>query len=179
MPEVIAVASSATHSFSKPTRPEIELVEGVGVLGDAHSGATVKHEFLAKKDATRPNLRQVHLIHAELLDEVAADGFQVAPGELGENICTRGIDLLGLPEGTELRLGERAVVTITGLRSPCHQINDFQPGLLAKMLRKDESGEVQRLSGVMAVVTTSGTVRPGDRISVAFPAEPHRRLAPV
>lgn len=178
MPEVVAVAASPTHSFSKPIRPEIELIEGIGVRGDAHSGATVKHEFLVAKDPSKPNLRQVHLIHQELLDELAKQGFAVAPGELGENVTTRGLDLLNLPVGARLGLGA-AVLTVTGLRSPCQQINGLLPGLLPKLLRKGADGQVERLSGVMAIVSRGGTVRPGDSITLTLPPEPHHRLTTV
>ncbi len=178
VPSVVAVARSATHSFSKPTVSSVDLVEGVGVDGDAHSGATVQHLHQLRKDPDRVNLRQVHLIHAELLDDLARDGFEVAPGQLGENITTRGVNLLRMPVGTRLAVGE-AVVTITGLRNPCRQIDDFRPGLLKRVLRRGADGEVERLAGVMAIVSKGGTVRPGDPIDVELPPQPHQRLSPI
>ena len=178
VPAVVAVARSATHSFSKPTVSSVELIEGVGVAGDAHSGPTVQHLHQVRKDADRPNLRQVHLIHAELLDALTAAGFDVGPGQLGENITTRGVDLLGLPVGTRLHVGT-AVVTITGLRNPCHQIEEFRPGLLKQVLHRDDDSQVERLAGVMGIVSRSGTVREGDPITVELPAEPHHSLTTV
>ena len=175
-PVVIAVSCSGTHSFSKSNQAMIKLIEGIGVEGDAHAGKTVKHRVLVKKDATRPNIRQVHLIHAELLDELNQKGFSVNPGQLGENITTRGIDLLVLPTGTVLRIGAEVVVEITALRNPCLQIDDFQEGLLKAVLYKDEDGNLIRKTGVMGVVLTGGEVHSGDAIIIQLPPEPHLRL---
>ncbi|BDZ65153.1 MOSC domain-containing protein [Agromyces mangrovi Wang et al. 2018] len=176
---VVAVARDSGHHFSKPLRDEITLVENHGVEGDAHAGATVRHLHDVRKDATRPNLRQVHLMHAELFDEVAADGFAVDPGTLGENVTTRGVDLLGLPEGTRIRLGSDAVVELTGLRTPCNQINGVQQGLMKRLVEVDDDGTVRRLSGVMGVVAAGGVVRAGDAIEIELPDAPHRALGPV
>lgn len=176
---VTAVSADAEHRFSKQPRDEILLVAGLGVDSDAHCGVTVKHRSRVRADPTKPNLRQVHLIHAELLDDVATRGFTVSPGALGENITTRGVPLLGLPRGTLLRLGETAVVRVTGLRNPCTQIDDFQPGLRAEMLDRTDRGEIIRRSGVMSVVLTGGVVRPDDPITVELPAEPHLPLEKV
>ncbi len=173
---VIAVSSSGQHSFSKPNQPSVKLVRGIGIEGDAHAGKTIKHLYLLKKDPARPNLRQVHLIHAELLDALNQQGFSVAPGQLGENITTRGIDLLGLPAGAKLRLGGEAVVELTGLRNPCHQIDDFQKGVLKAVLDQDEDGNLIRKAGVMGIVLAGGEVRPGDTITIDLPPEPHQRL---
>jgi len=178
-PRVVSVAVSATHSFSKPPADAIELVAGHGVHGDAHAGATVRHRYLVRKDAAAPNLRQVHLVHRELFDELAAQGFSLAPGDIGENVLTAGVDLLRLPAGTRLHLGDEAVVELTGLRSPCRQLDDFQAGLMAAVLDRAADGSPVRKSGVMSVVVVGGTVRPGDTIRVVLPAEPHRALAPV
>ena len=175
-PTVEAVSRSEKYTFSKPTQTEIHLIEGFGVEGDAHAGKTVKHRYLMNKDATRPNLRQVHLIGIELLNKLNADGFSVAPGQLGENITTRGIDLLSLPTGTKLQLGSTAVVELTALRNPCHQIDDFQKGLLKAVLDQDDEGNLIRKTGVMSIVLTSGMVRPGDEISIELPPEPHQPL---
>ncbi|WP_227902902.1 MOSC domain-containing protein [Arthrobacter zhangbolii] len=152
------------------------LVEGLGVDGDAHSGTTVQHVFRKKSHPTEPNLRQVHLIQAELFGELAQNGFEVRPGDLGENITTRGIDLLDLPEGTLLRIGPDAVVQVTGLRNPCRQIDRFQPGLLKAVLPRDKAGKVLRKTGVMGIVLTSGMVSIDDEIHVEVPAGPQRRL---
>ena len=175
---VVSVHVSADHTFSKDPARAIELDEGIGVRGDAHAGTTVKHRSRVARDPDQPNLRQVHLIHRELFEELASDGHVVEPGQLGENITTAGIDLLSLPVGARLHIGD-AVIVVTGLRNPCQQINDFQPGLLKRVLRKDDAGEVQRLTGVMGIVARSGTVRPSDPITVELPPEPHHPLAKV
>lgn len=179
MGQVLAVSSSPSYTFSKPNRPAITLLAGLGVDGDAHSGTTVKHRSRVRRDPSRPNLRQVHLIHAELHDELTEAGFDVAAGQLGENVTTRGVDLLGLPPGTRLRLGAEAVIEVTGLRNPCYQIDDFRPGLLRQVVGRDADGEIVRRAGVMAIVLVGGEVRPGDPIAVELPAEPHRPLVPV
>ena len=175
---VLSVQLSPVHEFSKEPATEIELVEGYGVRGDAHAGVTVQHLHRLKKDPTAPNLRQVHLVHAELFDDLAELGHTVRPGDLGENVTTTGIDLLALARGTRLTVGQ-AEVEVTGLRNPCYQIDDFQPGLLKQVLRRRGDGAVERLTGVMAVVTRSGSVRPGDHIGVAAPDGPLVALAPV
>ena len=177
--KVIAVARSAGHTFSKAAQPAIRLLAGLGVEGDAHQGVTVKHRSRVARDPTQPNLRQVHLIHAELHEELAAAGFTVAPGDLGENVTTRGIDLLGLPVGARLRLGDDAVVEITGLRNPCAQLDRFQSGLLSAVLGRDEDGQLVRKSGVMGIVIESGEVHPGDAIELVLPPVPHRPLEVV
>ena len=176
---VIAVSRSAGHSFSKPNEGSIRLIEGLGVEGDAHMGVTVKHRSRVAKDPTAPNLRQVHLIHAELMDELEAAGFRVAPGDMGENVTTRGVDLLGLPTGTILRLGAEAAVEVTGLRNPCRQLNDFQSGLMNATLDRDAEGNLVRKAGIMGVVRAPGEIKPGDAIEVELPPEPRRKLEPV
>jgi hypothetical protein len=175
-PQVVAVCRDDGHRFGKPATDEITLLAGLGVEGDAHAGVTVQHRSRVAIDPTQPNLRQVHLIHAELHDELRAQGFDVEPGQLGENVTTRGLDLLGLPRDTMLRLGSRAVIRITGLRNPCTQINDFRPGLLKAVLDRDDQGHVVRKAGIMGVVVTGGPVRPGDPIAVDLPAGPHLPL---
>jgi MOSC domain-containing protein YiiM len=176
---VTAVSRSSAHTMRKPNQEAIHLLAGLGVEGDAHQGETVKHRSRVARDPSQPNLRQVHLIHAELHDELREKGFAVFPGEMGENITTRGVDLLGLPTGTRLRLGEAATVEVTGLRNPCAQLDGIQPGLMAATLDRDAEGHLIRKAGVMAVVLTGGEVRPGDAIGVEFPEEPHRALEPV
>jgi len=176
---VTAVSRSSSHSFSKPNQDSIQLLAGLGIEGDAHLGTTVKHRSRVAKDPTQPNLRQVHLIHSELLDELAEKGFSVTAGAMGENVTTRGIDLLNLPVGARLLLGESAVVEVTGLRNPCVQIDRFQKGLMKAVLGKDEQGNVIRKSGIMAIVLEGGPVRPGDAIRVELPSEPHRPLEVV
>lgn len=176
MGEVIAVSLSPTHSFSKCLAGEIRLVAGLGVEGDAHAGETVRHRSRVAADPTQPNFRQVHFIHAELHDELRGAGFEVGPGQMGENVTTRGIDLLSLPTGTLLRLGGEAVVRLTGLRNPCTQLDDFRPGLMAAVLSRDEAGRLVRKAGVMGVVLVGGVVRPGDPISVELPPPPHQPL---
>lgn len=176
---VEAVHRSAAHALRKSGQPSIRLVAGLGVEGDAHMGATVQHRSRVARDPQQPNLRQVHLIHAELHDELRASGFRVQAGEMGENITTRGIDLLHLPTGTRLHLGAEAVVEITGLRNPCAQLDGLQPGLMAAVLDRDAQGQLIRKAGIMGVVLTSGEVRPHDPIRVELPPEPHRPLQPV
>jgi len=176
---VTTVSLSAGHDFSKPVQDSIRLVAGLGVEGDAHQGETVKHRSRVKVNPSLPNLRQVHLIHAELHDELATAGFTVSAGQLGENVTTRGVDLLGLPVGTRLRLGETALVELTGLRNPCVQIDNFQQGLRSAVLGRDADGGLIRKAGVMGIVLSGGVVRPGDPISIELPAEPHRPLEPV
>jgi MOSC domain-containing protein YiiM len=176
---VVAVASDARHRFSKPGAEVIRLLEGLGVDGDAHCGATVRHLSRVRRDPTSPNLRQVHLIHAELHDELAARGFTVRAGDMGENVTTLDIDLLALPTGTRLHIGADAIVEVTGLRNPCVQLDGFQDGLMAAVLDRDEDGNLIRKAGVMSVVIVGGEVRAGDPIEVALPAEPHLPLRPV
>ncbi|MDQ3779937.1 MAG: MOSC domain-containing protein [Chloroflexota bacterium] len=176
---VTAVSRSGTHTLTKPTQERVRLLAGLGVEGDAHLGETVKHRSRVKRDPTQPNLRQAHLIHAELHDELRAAGFAVAPGEMGENITTRGVDLLGLPTGTRLHLGETALVEVTGLRNPCAQLDSIQPGLMAATLARDDGGRLIRKAGVMAIVLVGGEVRPGDAIRVEVPPRPHQPLEPV
>ena len=176
---VTAVSLSAAHTFRKPNQDSIRLLAGLGVEGDAHLGETVKHRSRVARDPSQPNLRQVHLIHAELHDELQADGFSVAAGQMGENVTTRGVDLLDLPTGTRLRLGDAAVVEVTGLRNPCTQLDGLQPGLMAATLGRDEDGNLIRKSGVTAVVLAGGEVRPGDAIAVELPQPPRLPLKPV
>jgi MOSC domain-containing protein YiiM len=176
---VIAVALSPKHTMHKPVRDSIQLIAGQGVEGDAHAGATVKHRSRVRRDPSQPNLRQVHLLHAELLDELRAAGFALEPGQIGENVTTRGIDLLGLPTGARLRLGATALVEFTGLRNPCVQLDGTQPGLMAATLDRDDEGNLVRKAGVMAIVLSAGEIRPGDPIAVFLPPAPHRPLVPV
>jgi MOSC domain-containing protein YiiM len=176
---VVAVSSSPDHSFSKQNQESIRLLAGIGVEGDAHAGATVKHRFRVRRNPDEPNLRQVHLIHAELHEELNAAGFNLAPGAMGENVTTSGIDLLALPAGARLLLGNEAVIEVTGLRDPCYQLDGLQDGLKIATLDRDEQGELVRKAGVMAIVLTGGEVRPGDPIRVELPELPHRPLQVV
>jgi MOSC domain-containing protein YiiM len=175
-PSVVAVSKSEAHTFSKKNCECITLLAGQGVEGDAHAGATVKHRSMVKANAEQPNLRQVHLIHTELLDELKEQGFKVYPGAIGENITTSGIDVLSLPRNTLLRIGPSAVVQVTGLRSPCKQLDNFQDGLKQAVLDRGESGELIRKSGIMGIVIEGGTVRPGDEIVVTLPDGLHQKL---
>jgi len=176
---VAAVFRSPTHTMSKAACDELRLVAGLGVEGDAHSGVTVKHRSRVRRDPTQPNLRQVHLMQAELLDELAGKGMALEPGAMGENVTTRGLDLLALPAGAVLRLGETASVRVTGLRNPCHQLEGIHEGLQQAVLDRGPAGELIRRAGVMAVVLEGGPVRPGDAIRVELPDGPHRPLEPV
>jgi MOSC domain-containing protein YiiM len=176
---VLSVSRSATHTMSKPNCESIRLLAGLGVEGDAHCGKTVKHRSRVAKDPSQPNLRQVHLLHAEFLDELRSAGFELAKGQTGENVTTRGIDLLGLPTGTQLHLGETAVVEVTGLRNPCGQLNGIQTGLMAASLDHGPNGELIRKAGIMGIVTVDGEVRPGDPIRAELPVGTQQPLLPV
>lgn len=176
---VTSVNVSEIHSFSKYPADSITLVEGAGVKGDAHGGKTVQHLSRMKSTPASPNLRQVHLIHSELFECLEEKGFEIRPGDIGENITTRGIRLLDLPVGTVLLLGKEAAVKLTGLRNPCSQLDDFKTGLMNAVLGRDENGNIVRKAGVMSVVIKSGMVERGDRISVTLPQPPFKRLEPV
>jgi MOSC domain len=176
---VAAVSRSDSHSMAKPCEASTRLIANYGVEGDVHAGATVKHRSRVRRDASEPNLRQVHLIHAELHDELRAAGFAVDSGVMGENITTRDLDLLGLPTGARLHLGATAVIEVTGLRNPCSQLDGIQPGLMAAVLDHNPAGAIVRKAGVMAVVVSDGDVRPGDPIRVELPSQPYRPLQPV
>lgn len=173
---VAAVSRSSAHTFSKLNQDRIQLLTGLGVEGDSHLGKTVKHRSRVAVDPTQLNLRQVHFMHAELHDELQAAGFVVSAGQMGENITTRGIDLLSLPTGTNLRIGNVAIVEITGLRNPCTQLDRFQPGLMAAVLGRNEQGKLIRKAGVMGIVIVGGKVNPGDAICIELPPQPHQPL---
>lgn len=176
---VVAVCRSPVHGFSKEPCPHIQLVAGYGVEGDAHAGVTVQHRSRIAKDPTQPNLRQVHLIARETLDGLAAQNFQVKPGAIGENITTAGIDLIALPTGTRLMIGDAAIIEIQGLRNPCRQLDDHQSGLMHAVLERAADGGLIRKAGVMGTVIAGGIVRPGDVIAVAYPPLPHTPLGVV
>ena len=178
-PHVVAVARDGSHRFSKALVPELRVIAGQGVEADAHRGTTVQHRSRVAVDPTQPNLRQVHLIHAELFDELRDKGFAIGPGELGENVTTHGVALLDLPVATLLRIGDAAVLELTGLRNPCGQIERFRPGLLAAVLDRGPAGEVIRKAGVMTTVRVGGVIAAGDPITVQLPLLPHRRLERV
>ncbi len=179
MGNVTAVSLNSGHTFSKRNVLSIRLLAGLGVDGDAHAGEKVKHRSRVRRDPSQPNLRQVHLVHSELFDELRDKGFSVVAGDIGENVTTRGIDLLALPTGTRLRLGDTATVEVTGLRNPCVQLDGFQKGLMAATLDKDQSGNLIRKAGVMSIVITGGEIRPGDAIAVELPTGVHAPLQPV
>ena len=176
---VTALARDALHRVSKPPAERLRLVAGLGVEGDAHAGLTMQHRSRWVKQRTVPNLRQVHLIHAELFDELAGKGFAIAPGEMGENVTTRGIDLLSLSQGTRLRLGAEAVIEVTGLRNPCFKLDGIAPGLMAAVLEKGPGKRIVRKAGVMAVVVRSGDVAVGDAIEVVAASDSFAPLEPV
>jgi MOSC domain-containing protein YiiM len=173
---VLAVARDGAHRFSKVVVDAITLLAGLGIAGDAHCGEQVKHRSRVRQDPTQPNLRQVHLLHAELFEELAGKGYAIAPGEIGENVTTHGIDLLGLPVGTRLHLGTQAIVDVTGLRNPCQQLNDHRPGLTQAVLERAPDGSLIRKAGIMGIVRAGGVVRPGDAIRAILPPLPNRRL---
>ena len=177
--KVIAVSKSTTHTMSKQNQEAIMLLEGLGVEGDAHLGKTVKHRSRVAQDPTQPNLRQVHLIHSELLETLKEKGFEVSEGQIGENITTKGIDLLGLPKGSQLLIGDNAVIEITGLRNPCNQLNGIQEGLMQAVIDKDDNGNLIRKAGIMGVVLASGIVKPEDIIQIKLPPKPYQVLERV
>ena len=178
-PTIIGLASDGAHRFSKQPCGAVTLRAGLGVEGDAHAGRLVQHLSRMAKDPGAANLRQVHLIHAELFDELAAQGFAIGPGQMGENVTTRGIDLLGLSRGTRLRLGAEAVIEVTGLRNPCHKLNGLAPGLMEAVLGRADDGSLIRKAGVMAVVVTGGEVLVGDEITLDSVPLGHEPLEPV
>lgn len=177
--KVIAVSKSAAHSFSKKNTASITLIKGMGVEGDAHAGKTVQHLSRIAKDPDQPNLRQVHLIHSELFEELQQKGFIINPGEMGENITTSGLNILELPKGTVLVFGDQAAIEITGLRNPCAQLDGIQKGLMKAVLDKDEEGNLIRKAGIMAVVIQGGTINTGDKITVLLPEQPYIKLDKV
>ena len=176
---ITAVSQSPAHSFSKQNKARIVLLAGLGVEGDAHMGETVMHRSRVRKDPSQPNLRQVHLMHAEFHDELKAKGFNVSAGDLGENITTRDLELLSLPTGTRLHLGDTAILEVTGLRNPCEQLNDFQEGLMNACVYKEDTGNIIRKAGVMGIVLVGGEVRVGESIRVELPSGPYRTLQVV
>ena len=177
--KVTAVSVSGHHTMQKFNQEAIQLLAGLGVEGDAHLGTTVKHRSRVAKDPTQANLRQVHLIHEELFQELRLKGFDIEPGMMGENITTSGITLLDLPKGTILKIGETAQVEITGLRNPCHQLDGIQKGLMKAVLDRDADGNLVRKAGIMSIVLEEGMVQPGDTIEIILPAEPHQALERV
>jgi len=177
-PTVIAVASDTGHNIVKPVQESITLIAGWGVEGDAHAGKTIQHRYDKRRNPDAPNLRQVHLMHGELFDQVADLGMEIGPGQMGENITTRGIDLLSLPRGTHLKMGE-AVIEITGLRNPCKYLNNIAPGLMKACIDKYDDGDIFPQSGVMGIVIGGGEIRAGNDIQIKTPPEPHQRLKPV
>jgi MOSC domain-containing protein YiiM len=176
---VLSVSLSSSHSFSKARADGIRLLAGLGVEGDAHCGALVKHRYRVKQDPTQPNLCQVHLLQSELFEELAAKGFAIAPGEMGENITTSEIDLLGLPTGALLAIGETAVVEVTGLRNPCVQMNQFRKGLMPAVIERKAAGKVVKKAGIMGIVIAGGVVRAGNAIQVELPRKPWREMVCV
>jgi hypothetical protein len=178
-PHVISLSKSDAHTFQKFNCGHIKLIEGIGVEGDAHAGKTVKHRSRVAADPTQPNLRQVHLIHAELFDELAERDFKVDPGNMGENITTRGIDLLNLPKNTILKIGESATIQITGLRNPCAQLESIKKGLMEAVLDYDDQGNLIRKAGIMSIVLNGGDVRVGDEIKIQLPKPPFEKLEKV
>ena len=176
---ITAVSRSSRHTLVKTNEASVRLMAGLGIEGDAHQGTTVKHRSRVARDPAAPNLRQVHLIHAELHDELRQRGFEVKAGQMGKNITTSGVDLLGLATGTRLYIGDTAIVEVTGLRNPCAQLDKIQPGLMAATLDRDAKGRLVRQAGIMGIVLATGEVRPGDPVRVEPPPPPRRPLAVV
>lgn len=177
--QVRAVCAHPDHGFSKLVRPEIRLIAGQGVAGDAHCGATTQHLFRKRQDPTAPNLAQVHFLPIELFGEMAALGYRLEPGAMGENVLTEGVDLATLPLGALFSIGDAAVVEISGLRDPCKKIDSLGEGLAKAMIRRDDEGRISRKAGIMGVVRVGGLVRPGDPIRITYPPQPYRTLEVV
>ena len=176
---VVAVSLNPKHTFSKLPQLSIHLLAGLGVEGDAHCGSTVRHRYLVRRNPAAPNRTQVHLLEAEFLEALATDAPNFPafhPGDFGENILTRSIRLISLPLGTRLHLGPTAIVELTGLRSPCKQMNTLRPGLMKASF---VPGTRRHRAGVMAVVLEAGTLSAADTIHVELPPEPHIALRPV
>jgi MOSC domain-containing protein YiiM len=177
--QVVSVSRSPVHGFSKEVLPEIRILAGFGVEGDAHAGGKVQHLYRVRRNPNAPNLCQVHLLQAELFDELRAQGLEVAPGQMGENITTRNLELLTLPVGTRIHLGPQAIVEVTGLRDPCNQLNTLHPGLMKACIARDHNGTLIRKAGIMAIALQSGVVQPGDPISIEVPQGEWRAMGPV
>jgi MOSC domain-containing protein YiiM len=178
-PCVAAVCRSTSHEFSKSAVTAIRLIRGEGVEHDTHRGTKVQHRSRVRRDPDQPNLRQVHLLHSELLEALINQGYKVGAGVLGENITTTGVDLLSLSTNTVLKIGTETQIKITGLRNPCAQLDHYQKGLTGAVLDRTASGDLIRKAGIMAIVLVGGTVRSGDLITVIEPAPPHFSLQPV
>jgi MOSC domain-containing protein YiiM len=177
--KVVSLSKDSDHNFSKEVCGSLIFLKGLGIEGDAHCGITVKHRSRVKANPTQPNLRQVHLVHSELISELQNSGFEVQPGTIGENILTSGVDLLSLPKNTILTLGSDVVLKVTGLRNPCAQLDNYQLGLTKAVLDKDEEGNLIRKAGIMAVVEEGGIVKVGDDIVIELPPKPHEALERV
>lgn len=177
--KVHSLSINPEHTFSKMLTNQVEVIKGIGIKGDAHAGVKVKHRSRVAKDPNQPNLRQIHLIHLELLNDLAQKGYTVKPGDLGENITTEGISLLDLPRDSVLTFGKKVKVQITGLRNPCHQIDKFQKGLLKEVVGRNEAGEIIRMAGIMGIVLEGGTIQVNDEIKIKLPALPHQKLERV
>ena len=177
--KVHSLSISPQHTFSKVLTNQVEVIKGIGIKGDAHAGITVKHRSRVAKDPNQPNLRQIHLIHLELLKDLVQKGYTVQPGDLGENITTEGISLLDLPKDSILTFGETVKVQITGLRNPCHQIDKFQKGLLKEVVGRNEAGEIIRMAGIMGIVLEGGKISVNDEIQITYPPNPHQKLERV
>ena len=178
-PRVVSVSLSPKHSFSKTPAAEIRILADLGVEGDAHAGEQVQHLYRVRKNPNAPNLCQVHLISTEFLDELHTLGFPLQPGEIGENLAVRGINLLTLPVGALLRIGADVVLQITGLRDPCQKLNSLAPGLMKACIARGSDGSVVRKAGVMSLAVTSGTIRPGDPILIELPPGEPLKMGPV
>ena len=176
---VVSVSASGKHNFSKQPMSEISLIKEIGIEGDAHAGKKIQHRSRAAKDPDQPNLRQIHLIQEELFSDLKMAGFDIGPGDIGENITTKGIDLLNLPKGTILKIGSSALIEITGLRNPCIQTDSFREGLMSALVEKEPNGYIRRKAGVMGIVLEGGSIKPGDLIRIDLPAEPRNKLEPV
>jgi len=175
---VVGLARDGRNGFSKSAMDTICLIQGQGVEGDAHSGPFVRHRYLARRQPRLPNLRQVHLIPSELFEALRNAGYDLHPGDLGDNIATAGLDLETLPMGALLDLGSEACIELTGLRTPCVLIDRFRTGLKRQMVCSEPVAPRFRC-GVMSIVRTGGRLAVGDPIRVRLPPKPWTDLPAV
>lgn len=167
--KVIAVCCNPEPGLPKPVVDTVHLIENWGVEGDYHAGPLVRHRYLAKKDPTKPNMRQVLLMDAVVFADLAQNDIHIGPGMMGENITIEGLAVMQLAVGTRLAIGS-AVVEVTERRSPCYQLNGIDPRLLKAVVTKQD-GQAIFKAGIMTRILQGGWVRAGDLVKVLSPAD--------
>jgi len=160
---VISVCKNSEPGLPKLRTDQIFLIADFGVKGDYHAGKFIRHRWLAKKDPTRLNNRQVLLIDDSILADIGKEGISPKPGELGENITLEGIKLMRQPIGTKFQIGD-AVVELTEIRRPCYQLNAIHPNLQNTVM-PDKEDESTWNAGMLATVIKGGTVQSGFPVS--------------